>query len=110
MSEHFLAKGEISMRIFAVLSCLMSLLLVSCFPMRFSTKNIMKVHQGMGSDEIRALFGDPKDVSVNICGMPPNQWTCTTWEYGGGIFGEARFTFSGEHDSLKLNNFDVDRE
>jgi hypothetical protein len=102
------------MRIFTILSLLslMSLLIVSCSSIKFSTENVLKVHQGMSSDEILALFGKPKNIGVSVCGQPPNQWTCTAWEYGGGDFdfGRASFTFSGEHDSLILNNFDVDRD
>ena len=82
----------------------------SALPESFTTKNIMKVHQGMSSNEILTLFGEPKNISASICGMPPNQWTCTTWEYGEFPYDRASFTFSGEHDSLKLNNFKVDRK
>ena len=91
---------------------LISLLLASCstLPLRFTTENIMKVYQGMSSDEILTLFGEPKSISVNVCGVAPNQWTCTTWEYGEFPYDSASFTFSGTHDSLKLNNFEVDRD
>ena len=91
---------------------LISLLLVSCstLPSTFSTENIMMLHQGMSSDEILALFGEPHSISVSICGRAPNQWNCTTWEYGEFAYDSASFTFSGEHDSLKLNDFEVERE
>jgi hypothetical protein len=70
----------------------------------------MKVHQGMGSDDILLLFGKPQNINVSVCGTPPNQWTCTTWEYVGFFDERANFTFSGGHDSLKLNNFNIDRD
>ena len=70
----------------------------------------MKVHQGMSSNEILKMFGEPKSVDVAVCGMPPNQWTCTTWEYGEFPYDRASFTFSGKHNSLQLNNFSVDRD
>ncbi len=97
---------------------LISLSLASCatlhststLPSTFSTENIMKIHQGMSSDEILTLFGKPKSISVSVCGRDPNQWTCTTWEYGEFPYDRASFTFSGEHDSLKLNDFKVDRD
>ena len=103
---------------------LISLLLASCstlpstlpsslpssLPSRFTAENIMKVYQGMSSDEILTLFGEPKSISANVCGREPNLWTCTTWEYGESTYDRASFTFSGEHDSLKLNNFKVDRD
>ncbi len=91
---------------------LISLSLSSCsaLPMTFTTENIMKVHQGMSSDEILKMFGKPKNIAVRVCGKPPNQWTCTTWEYGEPPYDHARFRFSGDHDSLKLNDFEVDRE
>ena len=91
---------------------LISLLLASCstLPSAFSTENIMMIHQGMNSDEILTLFGEPHSISVSVCGRAPNQWTCTTWEYGEFPYDSASFTFSGEHDSLKLNNFEVERD
>ena len=82
----------------------------SALPETFSTENIMKVHQGMSSSEILTLFGKPKNFSASVCGRPPNQWTCTTWKYGDFPYDSASFTFSGKHDSLKLNNFKVDRD
>ncbi len=102
------------MRIITILCfvSLISLTLSSCstLPGTFSTENIMKIHQGMSSDEILTLFGKPKNFSVSVCGKPPNQWTCTTWEYGEFPYDRASFTFSGKHDSLKLNDFNIDRD
>lgn len=102
------------MRIFTTLSFLslvaLSLSACSTLPTSFTTENLMKVHQGMSSDEILAMFGKPKNVNVAVCGMPPNQWTCTTWEYGEFPYETASFTFNGNHDSLRLNNFEVDRD
>ncbi len=82
----------------------------SALPSSFTTKNILKVHQGMSSDEILALFGEPKSIRSAICGRAPNQWRCTTWGYGDSPYDNASFTFSGEHGSYKLNDFDVDRD
>ena len=84
--------------------------LISALPSSFTTKNIMKVHQGMSSDEILKLFGEPKSISSAVCGRAPNQWTCTTWKYGNSPYDNASFTFSGKHGSYALNNFDVDRD
>jgi hypothetical protein len=107
-------KGTINMRILTTLCfvCLISLSLSSCstLPTTFTTENIMKLHQGMSSDEVLTLFGEPESVGVAVCGRPPDQWTCTTWDYGKFPHDRASFTFNGEHDSLKLNNFKVDRE
>ena len=101
---------------------LISLLLASCgtisteiismsaLPSSFTTANVMKIHQGMNSGEILQLFGEPKSISSAVCGKDPNQWACTTWEYGEFPYDRASFTFSGEYDSYILNNFDVDRE
>ncbi len=83
---------------------------VSALPSSFTTENIMKVHQGMSSDEVLRLFGKPKSIRSAVCGMPPDQWQCTTWEYGEFPYDRASFTFSGEHGSYILNNFDVDRD
>jgi hypothetical protein len=107
-------RGTIIMRMIfnLLLLGLISLSLASCstLPSTFSTENIMMIHQGMSSDEILALFGEPHSISVSVCGRAPNQWTCTTWEYGEFPYDTASFTFNGEHDSLKLNNFEVDRD
>lgn len=91
---------------------LIPLLFASCstLPSGFTTENIMKVYQGMSSDEILVMFGEPKNIRVGVCGREPNQWNCTTWEYGDSLYDHASFTFSGAHDSLILNNFDVERE
>ena len=70
----------------------------------------MKLHQGMSSNEILALFGEPKNISVTVCGKSPNHWNCTTWEYGEIAHDWAIFVFSGKNNSLKLNNFNVDRK
>lgn len=98
---------------------LLSLLLASCetipsvtsaLPSSFSTENIMKVHQGMSSEGILELFGEPNSISTAVCGMSPKQWNCTTWKYGDFPYDRAEFTFSGNHGSLVLNSFSVDRE
>jgi hypothetical protein len=75
----------------------------------FTTENIMKVHQGMGSNEILEMFGAPKNVSQSVCGGAVGRpWNCTTWEYRGFLSdSRARFTFSGKSGSLILNDFDV---
>ena len=83
----------------------------SALPASFTTENVMKVHQGMSSQEILELFGKPKNISQTVCGGDTGRtWTCTTWEYGKFPYGTATFTFSGNNDSLVLNNFKVDRE
>ena len=84
--------------------------IMSALPSSFTTANVMKIHPGMGSDEILQLFGEPKNISSAVCGKDPNKWVCTTWEYGEFPYDRARFTFSGEYDSYILNDFDVDRE
>jgi len=89
---------------------LLTLYSCSTLPSTFSTENIMQLHVGMSSGEILGLFGEPKNIRVAVCGQPPNQWVCTTWEYGEFPYERASFTFSGEHNSLKLNNFDIDRD
>jgi len=96
--------------IYLTLSSCSTLPSTSYLPSTFSTENIMKIHRGMSSDEILTMFGKPKNLSVRVCGIPPNQWTCTTWEYGQFPYDRASFTFNGEHGSLKLNNFNVDRD
>ena len=112
-AERYVSKnrGTMNMSIFSTFLSLISLSLASCstLPSAFSTENVMKVHQGMSSDEILMLFGKPKSISASVCGRPPDQWKCTTWEYGEFPYDRATFTFSGEHSSLELNNFKVDR-
>lgn len=69
----------------------------------------MKVHQGISSDEILSMFGEPKHVDISVCGTVPNQWTCTTWGYGDYIFSSPKFIFSGKREALKLNSFSFER-
>ncbi len=82
----------------------------SALPSSFPTESVMKLHQGMSSDEILQLFGEPKNIRSAVCGRDPDQWTCTTWEYGEFPYDRASFTFSGEHGSYILNNFDIHRD
>lgn len=91
---------------------LFSVVLTSCstLPRSFTAENIMNVHQGMSSEKILSLFGKPKSIRSAICGRVPNQWKCTTWEYGKFPYDRAEFTFSGDHGSLKLNNYSIDRD
>jgi hypothetical protein len=75
---------------------------------RFTTENVMKVHSGMGSNEILKMFGAPKNVSQSVCGAAVGKpWTCTTWEYGERSYDWASFTFAGHSGSLVLNDFNV---
>lgn len=89
------------------------LVLSSCstLPGTFTTEKVMKIHQGMSSDEIITMFGTPRNVSQSVCGSNTgHSWTCTTWEYGQFPYDRASFTFSGDSpNQLKLNNFDIDR-
>jgi hypothetical protein len=79
-------------------------------PLSFTTENVMKIHQGMGSDEILAMFGTPKNVSQTVCGANVGHpWNCTTWEYGEFPNSES-FTFRAiDGGSSVLNNFDIHR-
>ena len=80
-------------------------------PASFTTENVMKVHQGIGSDEIERLFGNPKSVRQAVCGAATGvPWTCTTWEYGEFPYDRASFTFASREGSLVLNNFEVTRK
>lgn len=80
-------------------------------PKSFTTENVMKVHQGIGSDEILTLFGTPKNVRQAVCGASTGRpWTCTTWEYGEFPYDRASFTFAEGGGTLILNNFDVQRK
>lgn len=69
----------------------------------------MKIKQGMSSEEIIELFGEPQDISSMVCGTS-EKWNCTTWKYENFWSGEsASFTFSGAPGNFKLNHFDIDR-
>lgn len=83
----------------------------SALPASFTTKNILMVHQGMSSDQVLALFGEPKSVKSAVCGgLYGDTWKCTTWKYGDFPYDRAEFTFSGEYGSYRLNNFDIHRD
>jgi len=78
---------------------------------RFTSENVLKVHQGMSSKKILEMFGAPKNVSQAVCGASVGKpWACTTWEYGDVPYEWASFTFSGGSGSLILNSFDVHRK
>lgn len=79
-------------------------------PDTFTTENVMKIHQGISSDKILKTFGFPKDVSQSVCGKGRGIWICTTWEYGNFPYQRASFTFSGNHGSLVLNNFEIKKD
>lgn len=85
---------------------------LSTLPDSFTSDNIMKIHQGMSSEQIVKLFGKPKNISQNVCGSNTKKtWTCTTWEYGKFPYDRANFTFMGDSpDSLILNNFDIQKQ
>ena len=96
-----------------LLTALISVCLVSCstLPVSFTTENIMKIHQGMTSQEILELFGEPRSISTAVC-QPENgkPWNCTTWKYGEFPYDYASFTFSGERGYYILNHFNIERE
>ena len=115
-------------KIKGIMLCLFSLSLCSCsaiqtessysteqtrssyLPEAFTAKNIMSIHSGMTSGQISKLFGDPKNVRQNVCGEGKRTWICTTWEYGKFPYDRASFTFSGNHGSLILNNFEIKKD
>jgi len=79
-------------------------------PRSFTAENVIRINQGMSSDEIARLFGTPKSVRQAVCGASTGRsWTCTTWEYGEFPYDRASFTFGSEGGSLVLNNFEVHR-
>lgn len=84
----------------------------STFSSKFTNEKIMQINQGMESQKIVELFGQPKDIRQAICGSSVGKpWTCVTWEYGGYDEDRASFTFSKLEDgTLLLNNFNIDRE
>ena len=107
------------MRFLAGVAALISLFLVSCetistsaFTSTFTSEKVMKIHQGMTSEEIVELFGEPRSISTGICGAAHGQsWTCTTWNYGDfpSLHNNASFTFQGEHGHYRLNDFRIYR-
>ncbi len=78
---------------------------------RFTSENVLKIHQGIGSNKILEMFGAPKNVSQAVCGASVGKpWACTTWEYGDVPYEWASFTFAGRNGALILNSFDVHRK
>jgi hypothetical protein len=59
--------------------CVPALTLSGCAVLlkSFTTENVMKVHEGMSSNEILAMFGTPeKNVSQAVCGASTGHaWT-----------------------------------
>ena len=80
-------------------------------PTAFTTETVLRVRQGIGSEEILRLFGLPGSVRQAVCGTATGSpWTCTTWEYGEFPYDRASFTFASRDGFLVLNNFDVQRK
>ena len=80
-------------------------------PASFTSENVLKIRQGMGSGEILREFGAPRSVRQAVCGASTGRpWTCTTWEYGEFPYARASFTFSAEGGLLILNNFEVQKK
>lgn len=80
-------------------------------PSAFSTENIMKIKQGISSKTIFKIFGPPQDIRQSVCGTKTKKaWNCTTWGYGNFPYETATFTFSGNHDSYILNDFQIKRD
>lgn len=98
------------MKLFIYLLFVLVICGCSSLPGSFTTENIMKIKQGMSSDEILEMFGPPKAVDQSVCGATVGEkWTCTTWEYGKFPYERASFTFSGEPGAYSLNSFKIDR-
>ena len=80
-------------------------------PPSFTTENVLKVQQGISSEDVVRMFGAPSSVRQAVCGSATrNPWTCTTWEYGEIPYGRATFTFATSEGFLVLNNFEVKRD
>jgi hypothetical protein len=94
-----------------VLLLLLLIPLTECTPPKLTTENMMKVHQGMNSNEILEMFGTPKNVSQSVCGSAVGKpWNCTTWEYADYPYDRASFRFAGNSGSLILNDFDFHKK
>lgn len=100
--------GRIAGLVFSSI-CVLTLSACGTWPTIITSEDLMEVHEGMRSEEILSRFGEPKAVNNSTCGMPPNQWSCTTWEYGEYPYDEASFTFREESGSLILNNYNMKR-
>ena len=91
-------------------SCTASELNSLSFNSTFSTEKVMKLENGMTSDEIVQMFGNPNSVRTAVCGKDHGQaWDCTFWEYGKFGSGYASFTFQKMGGKLLVNSFKVDR-
>lgn len=95
------------MKVFIALVSLLVIYGCSTLPQTFTSQNIMKIQQGMKSEEILKMFGEPKSIDQGICGKGEGRWTCTTWKYGEFLEQNASFTFSGDSGSYLLNNFTI---
>ncbi len=59
------------------------LLLESCYSMRFTSDNMMKLKAGMTSNEVIQVFGKPMKTSGTTCGSATDKpWQCIIWYYG----------------------------
>lgn len=80
--------------------------LAACTVSRFTTSNIMQVHEGMTSAEVRSLFGDPTNIRSSNCSF---KYTCRIWEYDSPDV-DAQFEFESKEQSWILKDFDIRRD
>jgi hypothetical protein len=81
----------------------------STFSQAVNDKNIMKLKDGMSSDEIIKMFGSPHKVRDTTCGGN-SPWNCIIWQYEDEWSGkEATFYFRKENGKKVLNSYDIEK-
>lgn len=81
------------------------LLLSSCYPLKFTSDNVLKLRVGMTSNEVIEIFEKPMKTKATTCGSATdNPWGCIIWYYGEY---EPYFVFSEIGGVLFLNSWET---
>jgi hypothetical protein len=82
------------------------LLLSSCYELRFTSNNVIKLKTGMTSTEVIEIFGKPKRTSATTCGTAAGKpWSCIIWYYGD--ITPSLFFSEGPDGVLYLNSWNM---
>ncbi len=78
----------------------------------FTPEAMERLRIGMPANEVREMFGAPKEVRTAVCGTATagGGWVCETWKYQDPITDKVSdFTFSVNRDLKLLNSWNVKR-
>ena len=81
--RHVLSKSYWKTNLLVKAAIMSLLLLSSCYSLKFTSDNVMKLRVGMTSDEVIEIFGKPMSTKATTCGTSTGDpWGCILWYYG----------------------------